>query len=609
MNNLNTKGKAFEEYRVRIEKYKDDTDKLSKRINFISMLRGVVFAAGAALTYYFYRGARVELSFYSAIAAIVVFIFLIAMHEKLKQAKRYSSLMEKINEDSIKRESGQWKSFEDTGDEFVDYSHPYTFDLDIFGKGSLFQWINTTNTYLGRDSLRENLSNPLKNIELIKKKQEATRELSSKIDFRQRLQSEGMLNENKSMNPEKLFKWAVDKRDFFLKHSVILLARIIPAITIVFIIYAAASPTIRFTLPLSMIFVQVILLFLNSKRTAEVYGVIDKYVDDIRAFEKMIKIVEEEKFSSEYLVNLQGELKNQKNQSAWKQIKELKRVVEMMALRRGEMYFVINIVLLWDYQCHIALEGWKEESGSSLKRWFNVLGEFEALSSLSVIGCDNPEFVYPNFTEDSIGLQAKKLGHPLLGKERVSNDLELRGEGNILLITGSNMSGKSTLLRTAGINLVLAYAGAAVCAEEFNTSILNIYTSMRISDNLENNISSFYAELLRIKMVLEAAKSGERVFFLLDEIFRGTNSRDRHTGAKVLIRKLSSLGAVGLVSTHDLELGDLAEGDSKIRNYHFREEYREGKIFFDYMLRMGVSPTRNAIYLMRMAGIDIEDNE
>lgn len=609
MENYNEYKEPIEEYKSRKEDFNGEVSNLTKKINSISALRGAVFVLGAIGAFYFYRLRSLEAIVYTAGAALLIFIVLVSIHENLKQKRNYLSHMEKINEDSIKRVEGKWKDFKDTGEEYIDYNHPYTFDLDIFGRGSLFQWINTTNTFLGRKKLVESLTNPIKNLDRIKERQDAIKELSQKINFRQRLQCQGMLNDRKSINPERLFKWVCDIRSFYLKHLVILIARIIPALTIVSIIYSAISPEITFRLPLLMIILQMILVLLNSKRTAEVYGLIDNYVDDIRAFEGMIKIIEEENFSSKPLLELQKSLKNQRGERASKQIKSLARVVEMMALRRGEMYFVINTIFLWDYQCHIAFEGWKAECGEKLEKWFEVLGEFEELSSLSVIGYDNPEFTYPEISSTIVGLRGEEVGHPLLGASRVSNDIDITGEGKLLLITGSNMSGKSTLLRTAGINLVLAYSGAPVCAKRFETSIMNIYTSMRISDNLENNISSFYAELLRIKMIIEAVKSGEKVFFLLDEIFRGTNSRDRHTGAKVLIKKLSSMGATGLVSTHDLELGDLSEGDGKILNYHFREDYNEGKILFDYKLRSGVSPTRNAIYLMRMAGIDIEDKD
>jgi DNA mismatch repair ATPase MutS len=257
----------------------------------------------------------------------------------------------------------------------------------------------------------------------------------------------------------------------------------------------------------------------------------------------------------------------------------------------------------------IALDKWKREYGENVEKWLKVIGEFEALSSLALINFDYPERCFPKFNDDDLVLRAKGIYHPLLPGSPVTNDVQLGRNHRILLITGSNMSGKSTLLRTLGINLVLAYAGAPVSAESFNCSLMNIYTCMRISDNLEKNISSFYAEILRIKKIVKAVTSGETIFFLLDEIFKGTNSIDRHLGAETLIDRLSRKNALGLVSTHDLELGSIEDQNNNVKNYHFQEYYKNDDIHFDYKLKPGVSTTRNAVYLMKMAGIKFEENQ
>ncbi|MEL7598196.1 MAG: MutS family DNA mismatch repair protein, partial [Clostridiaceae bacterium] len=231
------------------------------------------------------------------------------------------------------------------------------------------------------------------------------------------------------------------------------------------------------------------------------------------------------------------------------------------------------------------------------------IGTIEELGSFSTLAFDNSDWTMPKFKENGFIFKGENIGHPLLGSERVCNDLTIEEDKKIILITGSNMSGKSTFLRTAGINLVLAYVGAPVCAKKFECSIMEIFTCMRISDNLEKNISSFYGELLRIKELVNKTKEERKVFFLLDEIFKGTNSIDRHTGAKILINKLSSKKVLGMVSTHDLELGSLEKENSNIKNYHFEEYYKNNNIYFDYKLRRDISTTRNAMYLMSIAGI------
>ena len=252
----------------------------------------------------------------------------------------------------------------------------------------------------------------------------------------------------------------------------------------------------------------------------------------------------------------------------------------------------------------IALESLKKKSGKLIKTWLDTIGEFEALSSLSNLRYDNPDWTFPKITDKPYYIRARDMGHPLITENRVCNDLKIDGPTRALLITGSNMSGKSTYLRTAGINLVLAYAGGPVCAKEFHCNIFYIYTCMRVSDNLEKNISSFYAELLRIKEIVDESKRS-KVFFLLDEIFKGTNSHDRHEGAKILIKRLLDNNAIGLISTHDLELGVLErESSGKVRNYHFKEYYKNREIHFDYKLNPGISTTRNAMYLIKMVGIN-----
>jgi DNA mismatch repair ATPase MutS len=294
------------------------------------------------------------------------------------------------------------------------------------------------------------------------------------------------------------------------------------------------------------------------------------------------------------------------------------QIVEAISNRHNAFYFIFNILFLLDYQWMFALEKWKEKSGRHLEAWLNVLGESEALSSLAVIQHDHPQWAAPELSCGKSPVKgmalnrtmpvfaAEKMGHPLLGNSCVPNDLVFKRPENILLVTGSNMSGKSTLLRTAGINLVLAFAGTTVCAEKFSCSLMDIHTCMRVSDDLEKNISSFYAELLRIKMIVQAVEEERPVFFLLDEIFKGTNSVDRHAGAKALIKKFSQEKILGMISTHDLELGDLERESPKVKNYHFQEYYVNDRICFDYKLRPGVSKTRNAAFLIKMAGIEIE---
>lgn len=321
----------------------------------------------------------------------------------------------------------------------------------------------------------------------------------------------------------------------------------------------------------------------------------------------MIKYIEKHKFNSEYIVNLYEQLYNTDGQSAYKQIESFSSICELIANRRNILYPILNPILMLEYHFTISLELWKIKSGDSFQKWLNTISELEALCSLAGINYDNPSWNMPQIVNGSSKILAQNIGHPLLGIKRICNNLNLEDPYQVVLITGSNMSGKSTFMRTIGINIVLAYAGAPVCADQFSCNIMDLYTCMKISDNLGESISSFYAEMLKIKSIVNASKEGKHVLFLLDEIFKGTNSKDRLSGAKILIKQLCKTGNLGFVSTHDLELGEMENHkNSKIKNYHFSEYYTDNEIHFDYKLKMGVSPTRNAIYLMKLAGIDIE---
>ncbi|MCT8977050.1 DNA mismatch repair protein [Clostridium sp. CX1] len=588
--------------------YEKLVKKQTESINFISALRLIVFIAAIGCGFFSYTLKKYYFFALAIILFAILFIILLNKHSRLKYNRKCSTLIGEINGNSLKRLKGEWKSFEDTGSDFLEEDHSYSKDLDIFGKGSLFQYINTASTYLGREKLKHILTASNYTIGEIYDRQKAVEELSDNLGWRQRFIAEGQIAVEKKKNPESLFKWAKEKNSLFSSSAFIIMAHVLPIITVTVILLYFLLEGIPYYLPLMAIGVQVIILKINSKKSNKILDGIYKYKKDIEAYDRMLKVIEKKRFESSYLIKLKENLVNENKITATKQINKLSRLVNLISDRANFFYHIVNSITLWEYHCLIRLEAWKKESGLFIEQWLDVIAEIEGLSSLAVINHDYPHWVMPELKNSSLIIEGKNIGHPLITKNRVCNDLKIDNTESILLITGSNMSGKSTLLRTIGINLVLAYAGAPVCAEAFCCSIMNIYTCMRISDNLEENISSFYAELLRIRKLIDATKEKEPVFFLLDEIFRGTNSKDRHTGARVLIEKLSRENALGMVSTHDLELADIEEKNRKVRNYHFREYYKNNEIYFDYKLRLGVSTTRNAIYLMRMAGIDIDNN-
>lgn len=597
-----------EKYEKRKGRYSKLIEKQTRTINLLSNLRLLVFAAGAAASGYFYITRNYYLFAAIFIAFVVSFIWMVIEHRKAINNKQYLCALYDINDKSLKRLNGEWISFPDSGKDFMNINHNYSGDLDIFGEGSLFQWINTACTWMGRQKLKNELEQPQKSRDAILEKQAAARELAVKLKWRQRFMAEGMIGADKIHDPEFLFKWADENNEFYCKPWVIVVFRLIPVVTILLVLMAFIVPGMPFYIPVLALFAQYVMLKMKGKERAKILSIVEKYKNNIRIYENMIKSVEKLSVKSEYLKQLKNNLVNEDKHIASRQIKNLAKIVDSITNRYNAFYMVFNIITLWDYQCRISLECWKKKSGKYLRQWLDTIGQMEALSSIAIIGHDNPEWIMPEITVKSLAFDAEQMGHPLLGENRVCNDLKFDSPTKILLVTGSNMSGKSTLLRTAGINLVLAYAGAPVCAKKFTCSIMEIYTCMRIGDNLEKSISSFYAELLRIKSIINALKKGKPIFFLLDEIFKGTNSWDRHTGAKILIKKLYEEEAMGLVSTHDLELAEIEnETHKKVQNFHFREYYNNNEIHFDYKLRSGVSTTRNAIYLMKMAGIEFNE--
>ena len=594
------------EYVNRLKVYQDKIAEQNKSVSTIGYLRLFTFIIGIGVTFYTFSIKSYVISIGVFVVSMAIFIYLISAYNKETKKREYSIALKDINEKALKRLNGQWKNFEDDGSEFKDEQHSYSGDLDIFGLNSLFQWINSTKTFMGRQTLKNRLITPLKTPFDIKMTQQSLLELAMNLQWRQSFEAEGMVISNECINPKQLCGWAKEKNELYSKSWLILLVRLLPAVTIITIILYYSTSLIDYRLPRIMLVIQIIFLFIGLKKRSAAFNGIYKYKNSIDIYQKMLSLINQKDFKSDYLKQLKNNLSQSKEDCAVKAIKKLASIYDKVSHRRNTFFIIINILLLWDYQCMIEFEKWRASSGKNLEKWFDVIGQFEALNSISNIIYDNPKWVMPLVSDGDFIIKAEGLGHPLLGDKRVCNNITIRQQRNILLITGSNMSGKSTFLRTVGINLILSYIGSPVCSVKFECSLMKVFTCMRTSDNLDNNISSFYAEILRIKAIVESVRDNKKVFFLLDELFKGTNSIDRHDGAKALIKQLGKQGASGLISTHDLELCALQSEYPKIKNYHFQEYYVNGELKFDYKIREGISTTRNALYLLKLAGIDLK---
>lgn len=614
-------------YQRRIDAYSGKLEIYTKKSNTIGNYKLLVFFSGAVLAIVLFIYKQFILLAATLVLFIAGFIYLSVIHNRLIKFRNYSQAMLQINTLCLKRVSGKWTSFSDTGEEFENHDHNYSYDLDLFGKGSLFQMINMTTTYSGRQSLANMFLQPLNNEGDIKARQEAVKELAGKLTFRHRLYS-NVLMSNKNITLadaetkgrkhlkslmdtidklDEVFIWAKEESELYKSPWFMFFITALPTVTFLTLVLSIFG-VIPVYLPVAGYVIQFLLLGYKINYRNRSFELVEKHANTLKVYSSVLKQFENEKFESPCLNNLKDQLKGSSRMPAWKQIEKLTRLWGLIANRYNFLHIVVNVVTLWDFHSMVALEKWKSVSGKYVEKWFSVIGEVEALCSLAVMCHDNPDYVMPKVSEDmKVGIVAEELGHPLLTEGRKCNDIIVDKGQPILLITGSNMSGKSTFLRTVGLSLILSYIGLPVCAKAFSCPIMKVYACMRTSDNLGQSVSSFYAELLRVKMIVEAVDREEKVFFLLDEIFKGTNSADRHTGAKMLINQLDRKGAWGLVSTHDLELADMEkDSEGRIRNYHFKEYYRDNKIHFDYKLRKGVSDTRNAIYLMKMAGVKVE---
>ena len=441
-------------------------------------------------------------------------------------------------------------------------------DIDIFGKSSLFQLINDTLTKGGREKLVKSLSlEKLPSKEEIQNKQKGIEELGKKIEWRQELLVRGkskLKSKKREVNElEALLKWSnsTSKKNGSKK----LIAYIFIALTFASIV-AAILKFITPSYVLLFLMINFGVIKLLTKDYKEDLLIISDIKGTVKSYSEILKMIEDEEFDSEYLKDIKKKLNNSEGISCSEEMKKLSNLLDWVGDSSSNAYYLIlNILIFSDVFIMENLEGWKKKNSKELENWLDVMSEIDSLVSISNLYFDFEDWNFPSISQKK-EIRGKKIGHPLIGERAVRNDYSLSDGKRVTLITGSNMSGKSTFLRTVGLNLLLAYIGAPVYSEEFTCGIFNIYTCMRTKDNLEESISSFYAEILRIKILIEATKRGEDVFFLLDEIFKGTNSVDRHTGATELINQLIDGGAMGLVSTHDLELCDLEEHDGVCNN-------------------------------------------
>ncbi|MGQ1787298.1 MULTISPECIES: MutS-related protein [unclassified Saccharicrinis] len=589
-----------EQYSERASLYTKQIDDVSGKLVRLGWLRLLIFILLFAAPIYVYE--------YSIVASAILFVgFAIAFGVLVKRSISYRKykaemyLWQGLNRNERKAMEGDWSCF-DPGSEFIDPRHDYSHDLDMFGEGSFFQYINRTSTLEGTNVLKNKICSPYTDCNSILTEQKSIIDLSERLDFRQRFFAKGkMLDETKEdINRIKSFK---SYKPFFqskgkLFYSLLIAMPILFCISLIFSFFELPSgvPIIIFLINLGIVGFNIKEINKINQQFSSLTGILQKYAI-------LTDLIVNEKYSAEKLTALQSQL-SVENVTASKIIRKLSKYMSQFD-QRNSMFvgFLLNGFLLWDYRYVNKIELWLEKFGSEIDQWIDVVHEIDALNSMAGYVFNHPDFVFPLPQKQTV-LQAKDLGHPLLDRgERVCNDYDFK-ESIFSLITGANMSGKSTFLRTVGLNLVLARCGMPVCASAMTFRPMSMITNMRTTDSLMKHESYFFAELKRLQYIIEQLKQGNDVFIILDEILKGTNSNDKTYGSMELIKHLLSLNAFGMIATHDLELGVLEDQtDGKIVNRCFEVENTDNKLHFDYKLQFGVTQNHNATFLMKRMGI------
>lgn len=545
---------------------------------------------------------------------VAIYLVLLKKHQAVKRERDLNHQLAFINQDELARLGRQYLRSE-TGEQFSSSAHHYTGDLDVFGKHSLFRLLNRTHTFGGSNQLAEWLKTPARP-DVIRCRQEAVADLKPQLEWRQQIEALAYLEETINRPPDALIDWAtaeVSSLPAYLNTVRFLL----PAITLgLFVAWLMGYlPGVAIFLGLA---VHSVILSQISARAKEVSEQTIEISMALQAFRALFQQAEQVQGSSRQIQAIRQALLAAKR-TASQTIGQLASLTEGLNYRRNPYFYLLfGVAALWDIHYLFLLERWRKQYGAELGKWFKALAELEALNSLAGFAYAHPTYATPELVENELTLDLTSAVHPLLPSDRaVPNSLTLSGMGQTILITGSNMSGKSTFLRTVGANVVLALAGSVVSAERFVCSPVHVFTSMRTQDSLEESTSSFYAELKRLQTLIGLTKAlppvsadeelpvSLPILYFLDEILKGTNSADRHRGAEALIRQLHQTSASGFVSTHDLELGQLTDADAFVRNFHFQSDLLNGVLVFDYRIRAGICESFNASQLMQAIGIEM----
>lgn len=592
-------------YTERLSLTAGQLQQVKKQIFRISMLRLALFIAGIAGLYFFFN--QTTLLIICICLTFLPLFILVKIHNRFFIRKEWLETQARIIQEELQALSGDYSSFED-GKEYVNPEHPYSFDLDIFGRRSLFQSINRTCTFFGKVRLAEWLQNHLHEKASIEKRQEMVREISEHTLFREQFRVAGLVHHGQSSDAEKIQAWSQSPAQYLHAGWVKAFIWGVPVINSLLLITSLAGWTSFSWLGLSFgIFL--VLSFGIIKRATYIQETYGKQLKSLNGYARLIALAKAEDWKSAGMQELMERF-NLNGQSPIQALQQLSKELDRLDLRNNQfLYVLLEGSIFSQLQEIVRIERWKARYGQHISKWLETVGELDALCSLGTFAYNHPQYTYPELTEKPFCFLATQMGHPLMpASQCVKNDATIPSRPFFLIITGANMAGKSTYLRTIGVNYLLACIGAPVCCERLKLHPNQLITSLRTSDSLSDNESYFFAELKRLKRIIDLLNQGKQLFIILDEILKGTNSMDKQKGSFDLIRQFMQLKANGIIATHDLLLGSLIKQfPEEIRNYCFEADIKENELTFSYKLREGVAQNMNACFLMKKMGIILQE--
>lgn len=592
-------------YTERLSLTKGQLQQVKKQIFRISMLRLALFVAGVAGIYFFL--SQTPLLIICICLTFLPLFILVKIHNRFFIRKEWLETQARIIQEELQALSGDYSSFED-GKEYVNPEHPYSFDLDIFGRRSLFQSINRTCTFFGKDRLAKWLQNHLHEKVSIEKRQEMVREISEHTLFREQFRVAGLVHHGQSSDAEKIQAWSQSPAQYLHAGWVKAFIWGVPVINSLLLITSLIGWTSFSCLGLSFgIFL--VLSFGIIKRATYIQETYGKQLKSLNGYARLIALAKTEDWKSAGMLELMERF-NLNGQSPVQALQQLSKELDRLDLRNNQfLYVLLEGSIFFQLQEIVRIERWKVRYGQYISEWLETVGELNALCSLGTFAYNHPQYTYPELTEKPFCFLATQMGHPLMPVSQcVKNDATIPSRPFFLIITGANMAGKSTYLRTIGVNYLLACVGAPVCCEKLKLHPNQLITSLRTSDSLSDNESYFFAELKRLKRIIDLLNQGQQLFIILDEILKGTNSMDKQKGSFDLIRQFMQMKANGIIATHDLLLGSLIKQfPEEIRNYCFEADIKDNELTFSYKLREGVAQNMNACFLMKKMGIILQE--